>query len=543
MSTTSLILPFAVPVKERATAFSSNMEIASILLLTEAKRKKKGILKAKPKTTLFVCKLHYPLWAVPWENESLIVDGLGIFSATIKFEVLPDVTLFIDDIERSASLREQFFVALEKHEDTFNAFAENVQIPESALITDAELLSTLSEYTREARSLNLDKHNTGGLLPLKLNQQNAVERAQEILDLQKQIHTDIRALEYSKNLLATTESFHEKMILKEVEHTRKAYEIEISKLQPTVKTKVDRLLKERDARIVKITRLAQNELREREREMEKREGQLRKLELTKTSFLNRRQTRRRKHDKIGTAHWEHRIQINENKIREAKSRIRALSEFIEKTRRQNEENTETLRRGYQESIDLERSRILNIEAQRDKAVEAKQKEIETLRLATNRILGDIEELAELRRKRENELKKLAIPLGIEDVTLLCPPFYLAGYQAEDTIQLQIFPPCRVMSSEGIVKTLQKTIRSFREASRVEFFLQPRSTALSKMLNFVCEIAGYGKTFSESLMEATTANNLLEKQNFWETLTKGVEKLKAEGWITESQGDSLLKAYA
>jgi len=543
MPTTSLILPFAVPAKERVKPFTSNMEAAAILLLTEAKRKKKGILKAKPKTTLFVSKLHYPLWAVPWENESLIVDGLGISSATIDFEALPEVTLFIDDIERGASLREQFLIALDKHEETFRGFAKNVQVQEIALITDAELLSTVSDYVKETRSLKLDESAPVVLVPPKLDQQAAVESAKKIPRIQAKLHLDVRSLEYARNLLARTESFHEKMVLKEAECTREAYEIEISKLQPAVDKKVDRLLKERDARITKMTRIAENELSAREREVEKRERELQRLELTQTSFLNRRQTRKRRHDKIGTAHWEHQVQTKENKIKEAKSRIRSLLEYIQKTQRQKEEDIDKLTLGYQELIDLERRKILNIENQRDRDVEIKQKEIETLRLGANRIAGDIEELEESKHKRENELKKLAIPLQIEDVTLLCPPFYLAGYQVQNKIQFQIFPPCRVMNSEGIVKTIQKTIRSFRQASRVGFLLQPRSRALSKLFDFVFEIAGSEKAFSESLMQATASNNLLEEQNFRITLTIVIEELRAESWITERQGNSLLKAYA
>ncbi len=542
MPTTNLILPFAVSPTKRDKTFTSSMEAAAILFLTEAKRKKKGILKTQPKTTLFISKLHYPLWAVPWENEFLIVDGLGIFSATIDFEVLPEVTLFIDDIERGESFRAQFLIALEKHEAMFKAFAKNVKIQESGLITDAEILSTVSEYVKDTRSVKSDESAPIVLVPPKLDQQAAVESAKKVPRLQAQLHSDVKSLEYAKNLLTRTESFHEKMILKEAECTREAYEIDISKLQPTVDKKVDRLQRERDAQIAKMTRLVENELRARERELEKRERELQRLELTQASFQNRRQTHKRTHDKIGTAHWEHRIRINENRVNELKVRIRSLSEFTERTRRQKEEDMEKLRLGYQELIDLERRKILAIENQRDRAFEIKQKEIETLRLAANRIAGDIEELTELKRKRENELKKLAIPLQIEEVTLLCPAFYLAGYQTEDKVQFQIFPPCRVMSSEGIVKTIQKTIRSFRQTSRVEFFLQPRSRALNKMFDFIFEIAGSEKAFSERLMQATASNNLLDAQNFKETLTRGIGELRAEGWITEKQGASLLEAY-
>lgn len=87
MPTATLVLPFAVPAEERVKAFTSSMELAVILFLTEAKRRKRKLLESTPKKTSFVSKLHYPLWAVPWENESLIIDGLGVFSYAITSQV------------------------------------------------------------------------------------------------------------------------------------------------------------------------------------------------------------------------------------------------------------------------------------------------------------------------------------------------------------------------------------------------------------------------------------------------------------------------
>jgi len=543
MPTASLVLPFAVPIKERVKAFTPNMEVAAILLLTEARRKKRGLLKATPKKTSFVSKLHYPLWAVPWENESLIIDGLGAFSSTIALQVLPDLIPFVDDIERGASVREQFRNALEKHEKTFQNFVKISEVQMNALIMNEELLSTLFEYVKETLSRDLKGNETVVLAPPRLEQQAAVENAKQVSNLYKQIQSEIRSLEYARNLLEETAKFHEQMILKEVEFTREAYEIEISKFRPAVDKKVDQLLKERDARIAKMNRIMGNELRAKERERERRERELQRLELNRADYLKRRETRKRRHDKIGETHWEHRIRVHENKIEEVKARIRALSEFIEETRRQNEADTQKLKYGYQALIDQEKKKIIDIEVQRDGSVEAKQTEIEKLKLATSQIVSQVEELVKRKRESEEKLKKLAIPWQFEDTTLLCLPFYLACYQTEKKTQFQIFPPFKVMSSEGIVKTLQKTLTSLRPCSRVNLFLQPRSKALNRTLDFVFEEKMKSdKAFSESLLQSAASCKVWDKQNFTETLTRGVEELKAEGWISQSQGDALIKTY-
>jgi len=544
MPTASLILPFAVPVKERGKIFTPSMEVAAVLLWAEAKRKKRWLFDATPKKTLFVSKLHYPLWAVPWENAFLIVDGLGVLSSTITSRMLPDFTLFVDDVERGASVREQFRSALLKHEKTFRDFTKIDKVQLDALVANSEMLSTVFEYAREAASLKSEENSAVVLASPKLDSKAAIESANKVPRLHKQFQSEIRSLEYARNLLNETAKVHEQMILREVEYAREAYEIEISELRPTVEKKVDQLLRERDARIAKMNRIAQNELKTRERERERRERELQRLELNKADFLKRRDARKRRHDKIGETHWEHQIRIDENKIKEVKSKVRALSEFIEKTRRQNEADTEKLLYGYQGLIDQERKKITEIEFQRDSKVETKQKEIETIRLATSRIVSQIEELINRKREQEEELRKLAITWQFEDVTLLCLPFYLVCYQTEKKTQFQAFPPVKVLSSEGIVKTLQKTIRSLRPASGLKLFLQPRSTALSKMLDSVLkEKMDSDKAFSESLLQAAASGNILVKQNFRETLTRGVEELRAEDWISPREEDVLIKAYA
>ncbi len=542
MPTATLVLPFAVPAEERVKAFTSSMELAVILFLTEAKRRKRKLLESTPKKTSFVSKLHYPLWAVPWENESLIIDGLGVFSYAITSQVLPDFTVFVDHIERGASVREQFRNALKEHEQTFKDFAKIDKVQINVFTTDSELLSAIFEYLKETSSLSLEANTALILMPPKLDEQTAIERAKQVSNLYKRGQSEIKGLEYAKNLLIETTKLHEQMILKEMESTREAYEVEISKFRPAVEKKVEMLLKERDARIAKMNRIMGNALRAKERERERRERELQRVELFRSEYLKRREGRRRKHDKIGVTRWEHRIRICENKIEGLKARVRSLSEFIEKTRRQNEADTEKLSYGYQVLIDQEKKKIVDIEVQRDRNVEAKQAEAESLRIAANRIAGQIEALSERKGKLEEELKKLAVPLQVENATLLCLPFYVACYKVGEKTRFQVFPPFRVVSSEGILKSVEKTIRSLRPESRVRLFLQPRSKALGKMLDYVFEEIKSDKNFRENLFRAAASANVMERQNFKETLTRGIDELEAEGWISQSQGDGLIKAY-
>ena len=542
MPTASVDLPFAIPAKEREKAFTPRMETTAIVLLAEARRRKRSLFGTAPTKLASVSKLHYPLWAVPWANQFLIVDALAVSPSTIAKQQLPNITGFIEDVERGASVRELFRNAIEKHAKTFSDYAEKLDVQVDALLIDKTLLSDLSDYVQEALSSKSDAKSPITLVPLKLDVKNACEITRKMQSLHVQVRSETASLVYAKNLLEEITKRHEQMIMKEANFLRETYEAQIAELQPIVEKKTDQLLKDRDTRIAKMSKIAQSELKVKERERERRERELQKLALSEADFVRKREARRRRHDKIGEAHWVRRIRANEKRIGEVKAKTQALAESIEKTRMQNEADTEKLRQGYQWLIDQERRKIIDIELQRDEAVETKRREIEALKLGTGQIASQLQELAVGKEKEAEELRTLAISSQFDDVTLLCLPLYLVCYQTEETTQFHIFPPVKVRSLEGVLGAIRRKLGGIRTVHKVKLFMQPRSKALSKMLDYaIKEKVKSDKAFSESLREAAVSSTILLKDNFKEILTRGMAELKAEGWITQKE-EGLIKAY-
>lgn len=543
MPPTSLILPFLISAGDSGKPLTRSREVATVMFLAESERKKHGLLDSKPKSLLFVSKLHYPLWAVPWENESFVLDGLGVSSNPIDYPVLPNVATFVEDIWRAATIRDQLWSTLRKHEVTFKTFAKTDKVQINALVTDEGLLSGIYEYVKETLPQGSEANEIAVTALNKLDIDAAKENARKVPSLQKQIQIEIRSLEYATKLLGDTEKLHEQMILKEVELTRGTYETQISEFRPEVEKRIEQLAKERDTRIAKMTRTAENELKEKEREMQRHEHELQRLELNKADCLRRRQSRRQKNDKVGEAQWEHRIKAYENKIAEAKARINSLSDIMGKTRRQSETDSQKLRYGYQDLIDRERSKITGIEAQRDSIIATKQTELNNLKIAVGEIKAQIQGLLELKGENEKGLKRLGLPLQFEAVTLFFVPFYLAGYQVDREIQFHIFPPVRVSQPSGIVSTLQKTLGNLKQSPGLKLYLQPRSKALNRMLDFVIqEKASSDRMFNENLRKAAESGNILTKNEFRQQLAKGIAELRDEGWVSQREGDSLIKIY-
>jgi hypothetical protein len=305
------------------------MELTAIICLAEEKRK-------TPKKISFISKLHYPLWAVPWENGCLIVDGLQIFSPTFTYTALPDLESYLNDIEHGRTIREQFLNALDKHAQTFAGSPETTSIPMKAIVVDKALLSEVSEYVEETIVHKTDVTGNIILIPPKLGKDTADENTRKILDLYERIQSDIKSLENVANTLNEIMHFHQQKILHEIELANEVFREEIDEVEPVVEENIELLQKERDAKIEKMNRAAEVELNARLREKERRQRELEKLELKRDEYRGKLDVRKGRHDKIGVNRWEQSLRTCENRISEIRQTIHNLSEYIEKIRRQNQ---------------------------------------------------------------------------------------------------------------------------------------------------------------------------------------------------------------
>lgn len=544
MSYTSLILPYAVEDADRKKPFTHDMEVAAILCLADAERKKLGLLDVSPERISYVSKLHYPLWAVPWENECFIVDGLGFFSHTIMCMKPPDVKSFTEDIKKNTAVRKLYRNALKKHAQTFRDFIVTDQIQIEAVISDKKMLSTILEYLKHSSTSKRKAEEPIGLAPPKLNKKAAVEAARKIIDRWEQIQSEIKGLQYATDVLHEEHNFHEHKILREIERVRGIYEKEIFRVKPLIGKRVEQLITERDAKIQKGIKATEGGMKATLRERDKQERKLRRIKRSKREFERKRDARKRKSDKPGESYWNSEVKRCKTKMSEIRERIQVLSRRIELARKQKEVTIKKLNKNYQARIDRERRRIADLEASRDYEIATKRKEIEELRSEASTVLNLVERLIERKKLNASRLKEVTIPWKPEGVTLICVPLYLVQYVTEGKSRSHSYAPMIAMGYEGIMKRIRKAFWSFSLEYRIKLLLRPRSRALKRMLNSVLvEKTREDKALKEVLQGLGCSNNLLSIPNFIEVLAKGMEELKGEGWINPEEEDAILNAYA
>jgi len=544
MSSVRLILPYVVEDMDRKKTFTNDMEVATTLCLAEARRKKLGILGASPEEISFISKLYYPLWAVPWEDSCLIEDGLGILSYTVVYMKLPDVKLFVEDIERSTTVRELYRNTLKSHAQTFKDFVAAAQISMDSIVANRELLSTILEYVNQVAPQNENATESLVSAPPKLNEEAVLEKAEKIIDHWRQIRSEIRSLEYAINILDEQTRFHEQKILREMEQIQEMYEGEILRIKPVVEKIVERLMTERDAKILKVVKGTERKLKALLKDRDGHERKLQRLERSRADFDKRRETRRRRGDKTGETYWNREVRRCQGQISEVQREIQEVSQLIEHTRKEGEVAVKTLYENYQTMIDRERKRILELEDSRDSVIELKTGEIKELRSEASSIINLIGQLLEQKRLHASKLQEVTIPWKLEEVTLICVPFYLIRYKADAKSRYEVYTPVVAMGYEGILKKVQRTLRSFSLESRIKLLLRPRSRAFKETLASVfVQKMREDKAFEEVIYDMGCSNNLFNIPNFSEMLGRGMEELKNEGWVSPEEKDAILNTYA
>jgi hypothetical protein len=542
MPNPTLILPHVVRDKARKKPFNLDMEISAILCLAEAQRKKPGIIDVSSEKVSFLCKLHYPIWVVPWKDSYLFVDGLEIFSYTFPYVKLPDVELLTEEIKRTVANKEQFLNALRKHAKTFEK-PELTRISLEAILAKENLLSILGEYFGQVSALKERRSERVALIPPKLNEKTASEKAKKAVDFWRQIQSEIKGLQYAISVLNEETSFEQEMILREIEHVRELHETKIAPLRPIVDKKIEKLLLRRDAKIAKLNKSMERKLTARLKEKRRHERELERLERNLIEYKKRRKISKSRGDDVSASKWEHRVKVYQNKPSETKRKLQSVSELTEKIRKQGEREVQEVEASYQLLIESERRKILDIEASRELEVESRKRQIEEMKADVGIIAAQIWQLIELKRSEATRIVEATIPHRIEENMLLCLPFYLVRYETKEITRYFMFPPAVAMDFKGIVRKLQKALHRFSLQSRIRLLLRSKSTALEEMLKRVLlEKIRRDNNLERAVYELGVSNNILHSSGFEEMITRGTEELRNEGWISREEKEDLLKTY-
>ena len=538
----ALTIPYLIEESGRENPFTLEMERAAILCLSEAKRKKIGILSGGSERLSCLAEVLYPLWAVPWNDGCIIVDGLDITSSDMRLNEAPSVIRFIEDMSRAHSSFATFLKTLKRHSRTFRGFKSSRRVTLKGVVNKAPVLESLRMILEETIETHRRDQSNIVFASLIVSREEAEERARRFIEEWNVLNGEIDSLFYAIEVLNREVEHHKYRLSLEIDEIRRDYDSRISRTRKMVDKKVKSLVKEKEKAENKINKAGKRRLDAIIREKNRLKERIERFNLSLHEALEARKRQKSKYPKRSTTRIDNRIAKYRNDIRILKRKISELEKQEAEVRRETLRSLKEIEEIHQKMIGEELDKIEILEEARKLEVSEKSELISQIDRISSMIESQIRELASKKTEELKRLENKAVQRKIEETSLIGIPFYIAIFESPRKMRADIYPPMIARSYGGVLQRI-KRIFSFNLESRMELLLDPRFPELNKELFLSLEKRiNSSIPFRRMIFETGKANNLLGSPQFSRCISEGISGLEREGWIDQNEGQNIIEMY-
>ena len=527
---TKFMLPFAVSAEDRIKAFTKNMEMAAILYLAESDREKgEGhILKKPDEKLVFIAEACYPIWLVPWSGGTLLFDGLGVTAHTLSSDTLPDIKAFNNDIQGSAKTCEAYSVSLSRNANYFKNFAGKEEKTIEALITSPDFIQDFLVYLSAVEETEKPLTTKAVLSPI-INESEISTSIEELSDLRAKIDEDVENIDASMKLLSITTREKVKAIREEIKEVRKKFKKQIEKVKPRVTKKIRQIQKKYDKKITRISKRFERQLRLLHKDQVKLEKMQKRLRVEINRCKAKIKSCRRRKKKGNKIQWTRKLKKIRKKLPTFKKKIRDADRKIEKIETAKKLKISQQRIECDTRIEKAMKILRELEASREARIRMKQQEITSLEDTTSLIINQMNEMAKSKKVALNEFDRISMPRRKKAYALVYLPFYFVRYEMEAKKRYVVYPPS-IVGGMGILTKMKGVLG----AAKMKAFLQPRSKAITVLLNQLVTLIQKNPMFEKEVTDAGIQYSVLGIRELRIGVKRGLKELKDEKWISKNE---------
>ncbi len=533
---TKLILPFAVPAEDRVATFTKDMEMAAVFFLAESDREKgeRRILKKPAEKLVFVAETCYPIWLFPWRGRTLLFDGLAVTKHTLSYDILPDITAFDNDIQVSAKTREAYSVTLSQNASYFQNFASKEEKTIESLITDPDFIQDFVTYLSEVEEIEKSV-NTKAILSPTIGESEISASIEELSDLRARLKEEIKSLGESMKFLSMQTREQVKAHHEEMKEIRKKFDEKIERVKPTVTERIQQIQERYDEEITRISKRFERQLRP----LHKDRVKLEKTQQRLTAEIDRceagiKSCRVRK-DEGGEVQWSQKLEKIKKKPSTLEKNIGDIDRKIENVETARKLEISQRRAKRDNRIEEAMKFLRELEASREARIRMKQQEITSLKDTTSSIINQMNEMVKSKKTALNELDRIGMPKRRKEHAIVYLPLYFVCYETELKRRYVVYPPS-IVDSMGILTKLKGVFG----ATKMKSFLQPRSKAITELLNQLVILTGENPVFDKEISDAGIKANILRTTELRIGIKRGLKELRDEKWISESELETFSK---
>jgi hypothetical protein len=529
----TLILAFSASSKDRTLPFTQEMEMAAEFIMVESDRKKsEGLILKKPAEELaFLTKSCYPIWLVPWSGKTLLFDALGVSTRTLLYEVLPEVKTFVNDVQGSAATRQAYSAALQDHLHYFESVKRVEEKTMLGLITNADFLQDFQRYLTEAEETG--QSETEVCLTPVINEADLSSSLNELSELRTTLDEEIQSLREAMKVVNAATKQHADTIRAEMRKMQAELYEAIASAKSLAMEKIREIQEKYDVRILKTSQRFEKQIQDLHQERTKlekaEERTVGKIERSEAEI----QASKAQKDSGGEKRWKDEKETWKREASTLKKSIEALDRQIEQTESQKKTEIANIRTEFNAQSEDAMKDVRELEATRESKTQLSQQEAKSMEESTSTIISQLDTLTKKKRAALEELDRIGMKEQRRKVALAYAPFYLACFKAGARRKYAVYPP----SVAGSMKATTK-LKGMFGMSKLGSLFQPRSKALTNVLNQVVTLADRDPVFEKDLYDAGMQASILKSAESRERISKGLASLRNEEWISVNEVQAL-----
>ena len=528
------ILPFAT--YQTNEIFNNDVEKAAVFCTAELDREKGGrfFKKQDSEKIVFISKVLYPFWIVPLKDLTILIDGLNVPFHTITYPDLPDLKAFKEKLSGQQMTRQVYATFLANNQNYFQNSNSVQTLKIEGLMNDTEFVKEFLEYTKQAITID-SPINDSVLVTPAMNETNVSKTLQNIENTRTQLSEELASLNEIIKLLNNKTRESQTALMKEIRIVEDEYKIKIQKVKAVLKTNVAKINRAYSDQVTQVTNKFEQKMANLHRDFVKSEKEKEKLDIEierveaeiKTSAINK--------DDITEQKWK----IKRKKLKDKQPEITSNLKEIQKQINEAEEIQKNvifqLKQDTELKIKQASKDLAELEASRDAEIKVYQNQIEKVEELTSNIIKKVDELATSRETTLPEFDQLGVKEKRERKSLVYMPFYLSCYQSKSKKRFAYLPPSIV--NKDCLSTRLKALGK----TKIRQLLEPKSKKITPILNGFIRLLEENIVFNREISEACMKANLLRTRNAGEITKNGLNKLKEEGWLSNSESEDLNQA--
>jgi len=530
------LVPFSVPSSKRKKPFTREMEKAAVFYLAEKERKKGGGLFSKQpvEKLLFIAEVCYPFWIIPLGDTALLLDGLSFAFHTFTYKNIPNVKVFLENLERSSKTKETYMAFLADNLNYFRVPEGEVEKTIDGLITNSEFLNEFNNFMSEATQIDSPPSEMVVLSPT-IDEDEVAAIKKELQCLKSLFTEEINTLCKTMKLLSTTTGDYIRALRNKVKEIQEKFDEELEKKKRVIKQKVEKIRQKYDVQITRVSKEYEKQLyqlQQKRVKMEKKRQQLQnKIEQCeaeiKTCQINK--------DDVGEEKWKEELRKNKEELAKIEAEFKETEKMINEKESEKKIEVFNIRSQCEAEINEIEKDLMEIEASRDAKIQIYNKEMEQLEELTTEIINKIDSLVKLRESTVLLFEKLGLNQKRRKCIRVHVPFYLACFQAESKKRYVPFPPVVVNPVSSSIR-----LKGMLGKDKISQLIRSRTKAFPSLLNKFMLLMEKNAVFKREIDEAGNKANILRTKSLRGRVKEGLEQLREEGWLSERELRTLRK---